>query len=295
MSIAVNAYAKVNLTLEVLSKRNDGYHEIATVMQTIDLADTLTFEPATELTLTSSRPDLVNDDNLITKAAHALQEHTGCDKGARVHLEKAIPVSGGLGSGSSDGAATLVALNRLWDLALAPDSLEPLAGDLGSDVAFFVRGGTAVARGRGEVIEPLPPVAQMWFVLMDPGVRPLERKTAQMYSLLNPTHFTDGRHSREFIARLERREPVDAAALFNVFEQVAFDAFPGLLKARALFEKAGAARVHLAGAGPTLFALVSSEAEGRALKERLEREGARSWLARTCQPSSGPPERAALC
>ena len=295
MSLTIDAYAKINLTLEVLSRRDDGYHEVVTVLQTISLADTLTFEPTTSLVLTSSRPELVNDDNLILKAAHSLRERTGCDKGARIHLEKAAPVAGGLGSGSSDGAATLLALNRLWGLGLTLEALEGLASDLGSDVAFFLRGGTAVARGRGEIVSPLPPVTELWIVLVEPDVPPLDRKTARLYSRLAPSHFTDGRKSQELITRLERREPVDGAILFNVFEHVAFDAFPGLTDCRERLAEAGAGRVHLAGAGPTLFALAPNEAEGQALRDRMEQQGARAWLARTCQPAPGPPEEGAQC
>ncbi len=295
MSLTVDAYAKINLTLEVLSRRDDGYHEVVTVLQTISIADTITFEQSMSLVLTSSRPELVNDDNLILRAAHSLKEHTGCDKGARIHLEKAVPIAGGLGSGSSDGAAALLALNRLWGLGLTPEALEGLAADLGSDVAFFLRGGTAVARGRGEIVSPLPPVTELWIVLVEPDVSPIDRKTARLYSRLNPSHFTDGRKSQELITRLEHREAIDEAILFNVFEHVAFDAFPGLKDCRERFAEAGAGRVHLAGAGPTLFALAANEAEGQALRDLIERQGARAWLVRTCQPAPGPPEEGSQC
>ena len=154
--VTIETPAKVNLTLEVLGKRNDGYHEIASVMQAINLCDRLTFSIADDLSLITDTPGLDTKDNLVYRAASLLNDKTGVSAGAEIHLCKGIPVAAGLGGGSSDAAATLLGLNRLWGLHLARDELEELAAQLGSDVPFFLAGGAALAEGRGERITPLP-------------------------------------------------------------------------------------------------------------------------------------------
>ncbi|GAG13405.1 unnamed protein product, partial [marine sediment metagenome] len=168
MSLTLPAYAKINLTLEALAKRADGYHEIVTVLQTVSLVDTLTFEPGESLDLSCNIPSLQSADNLVLKAASLLKEKTGCLKGASIRLTKGIPIAAGLGSGATDAAATLVGLNRLWELNLPPQRLMELAANLGSDAPFFLCGGTALAKGRGEKVTPLPPAPELWMVLLRP-------------------------------------------------------------------------------------------------------------------------------
>ena len=147
--ITIDAHAKLNLTLEVLGKRDDGYHDIASIMQTLDLADTLTIRPADSLSLTCSLPELSGPDNLAFKAADFLCSETGVSDGANIHIEKRIPVSAGLGGGSADAAATLVGLNRLWGLELSNDRLRYIGAKLGSDVPFLIEGGTATRARQG--------------------------------------------------------------------------------------------------------------------------------------------------
>ena len=156
--VEVLAPAKLNLFLEVLGRRPDGYHEIETVMVAISLCDTLTFrdDPSGAIRLRCSDPALpVGADNLVIKAADRLREATGCRRGAEIDLTKVIPAQAGLAGGSSDAAATLAALDRLWDLRLAPERLDALAAEVGSDVPFFNHVPAAVCRGRGERVEPV--------------------------------------------------------------------------------------------------------------------------------------------
>ena len=181
--VTVKAHAKVNLTLEVLGRREDGYHDIVSIMQTIDLRDTLRLEPADTITLHCDRVDLLSPDNLALKAANLLRKVTGCDKGARITLQKEIPVAAGLGGGSSDAAATLQGLNLLWELGLSVDGLMSLAMQLGSDVPFFMRGGTAMASGRGERIRPLPDADLPTMVVLSPAID-IPLKTASIYGKL---------------------------------------------------------------------------------------------------------------
>jgi 4-diphosphocytidyl-2-C-methyl-D-erythritol kinase len=281
MSLTLQAYAKINLTLEVLAKRPDGYHEVASVLQTISLADTLTFEPSANLDFRCDVPNLQSPDNLVLKAAKLLREATGCTKGAVIQLTKRIPIAAGLGSGSTDAAATLVGLNQLWELNLSLERLVELASKLGSDVAFFLYGGTALARGRGEQITPLPPTPELWLVLLQSAIEPVPNKTAQLYSQLNPPHFTSGQYTQKLVAHLNHGGNVDDSFLFDVFEQVVFDFFPKLSGYRSSLLKAGARGVHLAGSGPALFTLVPDKARGEAILKRLENEGQKAYLVHT--------------
>ncbi|MDO9066452.1 MAG: 4-(cytidine 5'-diphospho)-2-C-methyl-D-erythritol kinase, partial [Chloroflexota bacterium] len=169
-SFTATAPAKINLTLEALGRYPDGYHEIVSILQTIDLCDTLTVESSSHLHLAAPGLDCDESDNLVLKAAQLLREATGCSLGAEMLLTKHIPAASGLGGGSSDAATALVALNQLWELGLGSEALADLAARLGSDVPFFLGGATALARGRGERLEPLPPQTGLWVVLTVPPV-----------------------------------------------------------------------------------------------------------------------------
>ena len=201
MRIETPAYAKVNFTLEVLGKRGDGYHEIVSIMQTVSLHDTVTLEPADEITLSPALPGVAVEENLAYRAALLLTERSGVRQGAHITLEKAIPQAAGLGGGSSNAAAVLGGLNRLWGLAMSDDDLAGLGAEVGSDVPFFVRGGTAMVSGRGERVRPLPPVDQSWLVLLCPEI-PVADKTAAMYSRVTPAHYTGGLLTRKLEARI---------------------------------------------------------------------------------------------
>jgi len=281
MSLTLKAYAKINLTLEVLAKRADSYHEVASVLQTISLADTLTFESSGSLDFRCDVSSLKTPDNLVLKAARLLQETTGSNKGAIINLTKRIPIAAGLGSGSTDAAATLVGLNQLWELNLSLERLVGLASKLGSDVAFFLYGGTALAKGRGEEIALLPPAPELWLVLLKPAVKPVPNKTAQLYSRLNPSYFTSGQHTLKLVTHLNHGGNVDDSFLFNVFEQIAFEFFLMLSDYRSSLLKAGAKNVHLAGSGPALFDIVPDKTHGEAIIKRLENEGQKAYLVHT--------------
>jgi 4-diphosphocytidyl-2-C-methyl-D-erythritol kinase len=278
------AYAKINLTLEVLGSRDDGYHEIASVFQTIDLADSLSFQSGDGIDLDCDIPDLISPQNSVLRAAKALAEETGCEKGALIRLHKHIPIGGGLGGHSTDQAAALKGLNELWGLGLEWQKLLQLAAKLSSDTPFFLHGGTALIRGRGEKVTPLPPLPETWLVLLRPTIEPVPDKTARLYARLSPSHFTPGHLTQRFIEQLRQGRLADDSLLFNVFELVAFDFFPKLDWYRRRMLEAGAAAAHLAGAGPTLFALVPDRASGEFIFNRLQSEGYEVYLIRTINP-----------
>lgn len=288
--LELNAYAKVNLTLEALGRRDDGYHDVVSVMQTVDLHDTLTFESADELDLVCDVPELAGCGNLALRAARLLQESTGTEDGARITIVKRIPLSAGLGGGSSDAAATLVALNRLWGLGLSVGELSALAARLGSDVPFLLRGGTAMVDGRGERVSQLPPADLEWLVIACPGIQ-VPDKTASLYAKLGPSNFTRGALTRRLSARIRGGGDVPPQFLFNVFDAVAFDAFPGLRECWDAMHALGAREVHVAGSGPSLFAPVSSREVGSALQLLLTHQhGIESHLVRTVAGDPGGGE-----
>lgn len=263
--VTLEAHAKVNLTLEVLATREDGYHDIASIIQTIDLHDTLVLEPAGKVTLTCDRPELQTPDNLVVRAAQLLKEATGYAGGARIALQKKIPVSAGLGGGSSDAAAALDGLNRLWGLGLSRDELMPAATALGSDVPFFLHGGTAMVHGRGERVRPLPPADLRWLLLLSPEIG-LPDKTASVFGQLTRADFTPGHLTRKLEARIRGGGDVPPQFLFNVFDEVAREAFPGLALYWETMHSLGAREIHAAGSGPTLFAPVSRREQGTAME-----------------------------
>lgn len=253
------APAKVNLVLEVTGRRPDGYHEIDSVLQTIELADTVcvTFggEPGVCVTGPRAAGTPADESNLAWRAAEQLAKR--CEKsldGLRIELEKHIPAAGGLGGGASDAAAVLRVLGRLWQADA--QVLLDCANAIGSDEAFFLVGGTARARGRGEHVERLRPLPSQLLVLFIPETT-IERKTARMFAALDRLPFDSGAVSEAFA----RRDvgPVHAADVFNAFERVAFDLFDGLAAMWEMLEQRIGEPVRLAGAGPTLFWIGTSQ------------------------------------
>ena len=284
------AYAKINLTLEVLGRREDGYHEVSTILQTIDLADTLTFEEAVEISVESSDPSLAREDNLVWRAADLLKRSTGHLGGARIRLEKRIPMNMGLGGGSSDAAATLLCLRALWDLGLDAADLHGLAASLGSDVPFFLTGGTCLGKGRGDETSPLTAPPCSWVVLVCPQEDASTAgapKTAHMYSLLESGDFTDGSHTRRMMDALEDGRPLDGL-LFNGFRRASQQVSSQHTQLEGLIAEAGGRNICLAGSGPALFSLFSREDEARQVHISLKDRGLRAYCMSTVQPSYWP-------
>lgn len=283
------AYAKINLCLEALGRRRDGYHDLVTILQTIDLYDALTFQTAEEITLTCSDPRLEREDNLVWRAAHLLQRATGVTAGAAIHLEKGIPTTAGLGGGSSDAATTLVALSELWGLRTTDSNLQNLAAALGSDVPFFLVGGTVLARGRGEDLTPLPALPEHWIVLTRPPIE-IADKTALMYACLTPREYTTGMVTQHMARAIRAGQALEPGLIFNVFEWVAFRQFDLVDLTRQQVVDAGADHVRLCGAGPSLYAIYNSEVAARSLHERLLEEGLEVYLTRTIEAHPQPIE-----
>ena len=275
--LTVYAPAKVNLILEVLGKDND-YHRISSIVQSIDLCDALNFQLDKEVCFECDTPSL-RCDNLVLKAATLLKKNTKCSVGARIELYKRIPWGMGLGGGSSDAAATLLTLNELWGLDLPLSELVRLAIMLGSDVPFFLHKGTALVEGEGEEITPLPSFTSTCFVLLVPSLTEVSDKTKQMYNRLGVTCFTEGQFVKAALSSLRQEKAIDHSLMFNVFEKVAYDFFPGLDKYRKTMEEAGAPGVYLAGSGPCLFTFFSEKEKADKLFSCLRNEGLECYLA----------------
>ncbi len=281
--ITIQANAKINLSLEVLGKRDDGFHRIASVMQEISLSDTVEFDEADEIELECSIPELNSSRNLVHVAAGVLRGFAGSSRGASIRLNKRIPMAAGLGGGSSDAVSTLKALIDLWGLELSPEQLLDLAQRLGSDTAFFVHGGTALVEGRGELVTPLSSLPATWVVIAVPPINVPQNKTKAMYAALRPPHFSDGRRTRELADSLAEHGDISFDSLPNAFESVAFEVYRRLDIYWQRLVDLGADNVHLAGSGPALFSLSRDRVSAKLLYDSTKSEGMESYLVQTVE------------
>jgi 4-diphosphocytidyl-2-C-methyl-D-erythritol kinase len=282
--LRVPAFAKINLGLEVLGRREDAYHELRTLFQTIDLHDDveLTSGPG-EVRVRCDHP-LVPDDerNLAKAAAEALRRHAGTTAGVHIRITKRIPVGGGLGGGSSDGAAVLLGLDRLWGLGLGPARLRPLAQRLGADVPFFLVGGTALGLARGDEVYPLERQVRAHVVLVDPGI-PVS--TAAVFRRLD-ARLTPRENSNTIIHFVSRDLEADAwGVLSNDLEQAALEEAPALAeqgrRIRGAMSREGARLAALSGSGSTYFGLFDDPRAARRAQKALAKEGFSALRVRT--------------
>ena len=277
----LKAPAKINLTLEVLRKRPDGFHEIKSVLQAIDLCDSLHIKAGQGISIACDMPGWSAEKSLVGREVKLLQESAACTRGAEIKIEKRIPLMSGLGGDSSDAAAVLRSLNKLWGLRLSREKLLALATQLGSDVAFFLCGSTALAEGKGEIITPLPPPPKMWVVLVMPSIPVAPGKTGRMYAGLKPSDFTDGAITQKLVETLHKGGKFNPSMLFNTFENIAFDEFPGLSGYKEHLIKLGAPHVRLAGSGLALFTILKEKSRAEDLYTRCKDQGMEAYLAVT--------------
>ena len=282
--LRLSAPAKVNLGLEVVCRRSDGYHEIRTVFQTIGLVDDLDLVPAEQIGLTCDLPELDGGTNLAWRAAALLRDRHAPGRGVTIRLSKRIPAAAGLGGGSSDAAATLVGLNELWGVGLSATELESLAAELGSDVPFFVGGGTQLAGGRGDVLRPLPALPPAWLLVVVPPLE-ITNKTATLYGRLSDQ---DRRPSPAFdraVAAIGRGEWPDPDDLSNVFRAVYDREYPAIVRWLTYVQGLTGGAVHLSGAGPAFFWRAPDEATARRYAEFLKAPETPAWAVPTIDHS----------
>jgi 4-diphosphocytidyl-2-C-methyl-D-erythritol kinase len=273
------APAKLNLTLEVLKKRPDGFHEIRSVVQTVNFGDKIKFGAAPRLEIKCNLPDWSASQSLVSKTVSLLRNSTRTNQGALIEIEKHLPLSSGLGGDSSDAAAVLRGLNLLWNLKLSQRDLLNYGAQLGSDVPLFLYGGTVLAEGRGEIVRPIRPMPHMTAILLIPAVPKVENKTQKMYARLSVRNYSTGKITEDFLNMLDGRASKPGIGLFNVFDDIGLSFFPGLKEFRDKFLKAGAAGVHLAGSGPTLFSLTRDDVLAYDIRKCLQDQGLAVYLA----------------
>lgn len=280
-SLSIKAPAKINLFLEVLNKRPDGFHNINSVFQAVSLFDELEFcladEPSVRIKILNDIDLDTNDDNLIVKAFSLMKNKFNINQGLTVNLIKNIPIAAGLGGGSADAAATLKACNILYNIGLSNDNLARLGAQIGSDIPFFFTKGQAKVTGRGEIIEKIKIPTDYYIVLVNPryAISTPESYSNLKRSLTNsklPFNLAECRNIKELLSQLTKTG--------NDFESFAFNSHPDLMRVKALISKSGAELVRMSGSGPTLFGLHKS-------KPDLIRTGFvndQNWLVFTVKP-----------
>jgi 4-diphosphocytidyl-2-C-methyl-D-erythritol kinase len=292
--LSIPAFAKINLGLRILGKRDDGYHELDTIFQTISLHDTIGFTATGDGSIVTSCDDLslgMGETNLVTRAAKLLQARFDPRQGARIHLQKRIPWQAGLGGGSADAAVTFIGLSRLWELPARPTELIEIAAGLGADISFFFFGGTARGTGIGDKIEPLPDPREIFLLIIKPNAN---INTANAYEALQKPALTST-NSKTILSSSEAKEFFDSssfAALQNDFEAIAFSLEPEIERAKAALLKAGARAALLAGSGSAVFGIFDSEDAQRRAIQAIELET--GWRVFPCKTVGREQYQAAL-
>ena len=298
--LCLKARAKINWTLDILGRRADGYHQMDMLMQSVRLADTLWLEESDRLTLEDAgqgfrtetgdgeacaAPVPFDENNLVVKAARALQKAAGIQKGARMRLRKEIPSGAGMGGGSADAAAALIGLNRLWNLPFSTDELERIGLTVGADVPFLVRGGLCRAEGIGEKLTSLTPAPQGWLVLWQPcdGL-----STGEIFSAFDrtpPEKLARPQTLRAQQALLTGDWAALAASMKNVLEGVSVEKRPELNRALRRLEALGALRAMMTGSGSVVYGLFDAQEEAEAALAGLDNE--KGFRTVTCTEAQG--------
>lgn len=266
--MTLRAYAKINLGLQILGKRPDGYHDIETIFHQIDLYDEIDIvHNESGVHFTTDSPNVPADaSNLCVRAATILHDLTGAQGGVEITLRKRIPIGAGLGGGSTDAATVLKGICKLWDLDISLQELHLLSSGLGSDVPFFLNGGTAYATGRGEKLEPLNLSMPYWIVVVTP---PVHISTVWAYTnfVLNP-HLR--RENIKAVVTDGLREPrMLVNKLRNDFEPLVFQQYPEIMRVKELLVKGGADFALMSGSGSSVFGLFSNEPYAKEITEQL--------------------------
>lgn len=271
--VEIQAYAKINLGLDVVGRLDNGYHLLRSVMQQIDLHDTVTLkkqEPEKGITFTSNSGEIPLDDtNLAYKAAKLIMAQAGLDAGVEIHLEKRIPVAAGMAGGSTDGAAVLIGMNELFQLGYDMEELKAMGVKLGADVPFCIQGGTALAEGIGEKLTVISTIPSMYFVIAKP---PIFVSTKYVYENLKLGELehpdTDG-----ILAALEQKDVVAMTKrLGNVLESVTVKKYPVIDALKNSMKEAGAIGALMSGSGPTVFGVFSAMEDAKKAEKVLKEQ-----------------------
>ena len=282
--VTVEANAKINLTLDILGKRPDGFHEVAMVMQTIGLHDTLVMEKTErDIELSINVPWLKADEkNLAWRAAELIRQEYGLEGGVRIELTKRIPVAAGLAGGSADAAAVLKGMNDLYGLQLDEEKLCELGARLGSDIPFCIMGGTMLATGRGEVLTRLSDMPETWVVLAKPRISVSTAWAYQNYDEQGAERHPDNEAIKQAIDRGNRKAV--AGLLCNVLESVTIKKYDVIAEYKQMMLDKGAMASMMSGSGPTVFGLAKSREQAEAIADVLRQNtNADVFVTRTFQ------------
>lgn len=271
--ITINAMAKVNLGLDVLRRREDGYHEVNMVMQTVKLYDTLVLEAKEEegITVRVDVGDIPTDENnLIARAARILYQHYPITKGVEITLTKRIPIAAGMAGGSTDAAATLVGMNHLFELGLSEERLKELGVRIGADVPYCIQGGTVLSQGIGEKLTALPKAPDCFLVIAKPD---LFISTKEVYEKLDAAALTWHPNIDAMVESIKQQDLAEIAAnMGNVLETVTEREYPIISQLKQLLKEEGALNALMSGSGPTVFGIFSDEQKARKALEEVRRK-----------------------
>jgi len=268
--LRLRANAKINLFLEVLDKKPDGYHNIETIFQSIDLHDILTFRETRPgvIKLNSDNKEMpLDSSNLVYKASDLLLKESGKNYGVEIHINKMIPLGAGLAGGSTDASATLIGLNELWSLGYTLDDLLKLGSKLGADVPFCLIGGTAIGRGRGDILTRLNPISKLYVVIANPG---FQISTAWAYKTLSNLGLTRERKSGNILIEKIQKGDISEIGknLFNAFESIVMEEYPKIRELKTLLTQPDVLGILMSGSGSTVFALT----QDIPIAERIQRQ-----------------------
>ena len=278
------AFSKINVGLAITGKRDDGYHNIDTIFQSIFLGDSLYFARHHSVVFSGDAPELpyymaqlipYAESNIAMKALRMVQDYTGCKQGAAIHLLKRVPPCAGMGGGSGDGAAMLLGLNKFWDLRLTDEELLTMASKLGSDVPFLLKGGTARGTGRGELLETLPTSSAQWLLIVKPEV---SISTAEAYGRFAGTSRVTSDTMDTVTAHMNAKDFCQAfISSDNTFEELIFPVHPELTACKQFFLDRGFPTI-MTGSGPTMVVLLEKALDAIRLQEEIKKAG-HNWLS----------------
>lgn len=271
MTYSIDAHAKINLGLDVIRKRPDGYHDLKMIMQTIGLHDTLTFEVSDgdSVSMTCSNPSLeCNEQNLVVKAVRLIADTYHIHKDINIHLEKRIPVAAGMAGGSTDGAAALIAMNDIFELNLTKDELMQYGVKLGADIPFCILGGTALSEGIGDILTPINAPASAHLLIAKPAI---DVSTGFVYGNLKLDNNTNHPDIDAIMEVLSESTTATGRLLGNILESVTIPAYPVIDSLKQCMKENGASGSLMSGSGPTVFGIFDNiEDAGKALEECLK-------------------------
>jgi len=285
--IVLKARAKINWTLDVIGKRPDGYHEIETVMQSVDLWDKVILEKRGEgIHLQLDTHKLPQDSrNIAWKAAALVKERFDIDGGVMINIDKNIPIAAGLGGGSADGAAVLVGLNFLWDLKMSEEEIRIMAKALGADVPFCIRGGSALAKGIGEKLTIFEPACPVWLVIVKPSIGVSTAEIFDLWDTWSVPPVKRPRAERMVDALLKRDVRGIADAMDNVLEVVTASIHPEILDIKQRLIDLGAVKSLMSGSGPSVYGIFEDKLKAQRAGEHFKWDGAKVFV--TCTSNKG--------